>query len=67
MTVEWASQPRSRASWSSARLARGLVVAEIARAISVSSLCRRGLLDPRWLTLTDWMGSMASGEIRWEP
>ena len=44
---------------------RGSVAAEMARAMRVSSLWRRGLWLPRWRTLTDWMGSMAWREMRW--
>ena len=45
--------------------AKGLLTALMARAINVSSLWRRGLLLPRWVVFTFWMGSMASREIKW--
>ena len=44
---------------SRARAALGSELAEEARAMSTSSLCRRGLDEPRYFTFTVWIGSMA--------
>ena len=42
----------------------GLVTAQMASAISSSSVCRRGLWLPRWLIFIRWMGSITPGAIR---
>lgn len=52
---------------SSARAALGSRLAEAARAMSTSSLCSLGLFDPRYWTLTVWMGWMADWAIRCTP
>ena len=65
MTEQCAWEPFSRPRCSSARCARESVLAEVARAMSTSSLCRRGLEEPRCWTFSRWMGSSAGWEIRW--
>src|SRR5699024_7989852 len=67
MTEQWAWHPlRAAREWRAA-WALGSRLAEAARAISTSSLWSRGLLEPRYLTLTVWMGSMALWAMRWTP
>ena len=41
----------------------GLVAAQMARAISTSLVCRRGLRLPMWFTFRFWIGSITAGAI----
>ena len=65
ITEEWASQPRSLGSWLKASSAVGLVVAQMDKAMRISSMCSRGLRLPRWVVFSFWMGSMMRAGSRW--
>ena len=64
MTEKWASQPRRSSSFFSTRSARGLVTAEMDRAMSTSSECSRGLWWPRWEIFMSLMGAMMEAGSR---
>ena len=64
ITEEWASQPLSLSSCSMAQPAMGLVTEQMDRAISNSSVWRRGLWLPRCSTFRCCMGSMTPGAMR---
>ncbi len=51
-------------SCSIASSAVGLVAAQMDRATSSSSVCRRGFELPRWLTFRSCIGSMMTGDIK---
>jgi len=63
MTEKWASQPRRSSSFFSTRSARGLVTAEMDRAMSTSSECSRGLRWPKLSVLRVLIGSMTEAGI----